>query len=785
MLDHLFLQILNMSFTASYVILFVLIVRFFLRKAPKIFSYSLWSVVLFRLLCPFSFESRFSWFSIRGMKVEQMKPFPEHFTTLNPIQYADNAMVGSPEVIVEQSITVHKAVPLMENTFTLIWIMGIVALLIYSVVSLLKLKKQLKGTMHESDNIYIAANLQTPFVMGVFRPQIYLPANLNDAERQYILLHEQTHIRRFDHVVRIISFFMLCLHWFNPFVWLAFFMSAKDMEMSCDESVIKQLGNDIKKDYSSSLLSLATGSRIVNGVPLAFGEGDTRGRIKNVLNYKKPAFWVIIVCIITVLMVCIGLMADPKSEENFQDNGSAEFLKFKTEYVGDISKVSGILRLLPFPDKISYNGLELFTDEPPYAVTVNLKADTETRNYYTGEALQKPFENNALILFALVGNVEYINFCIDDEVAEPYTMQYTRQWADMNFDKDIREFAVSEETFGELLEKLNGTPYKYTTAVLSEYENGKNNLASAIEINELLTAHFETIMRKPKASSSPNDYIKANQETFDEILSYGDSTLLYCYRLFEQGGQTDLKGQLMMAACRSLCTEEDIDLSATTGQDWYDAFKDNAVNMQSKLGEEDFEKHMPKSFLLLQFLNGKTGDGATVRLPHFSYSGDDKILKLVYDTEISRYQNYHNENAFCIPAVRVFNTTGQENKLKVFATIFSEDYVLYEKKLKSMGGSIIPVAITYTENVDGSYSIEEYVQAEDGTRFAPSIKEFCTFPLSGREIPGLADIILNHYSNYEDLRQMQRNNLVDHLNTFNQTGISLITDYDDSVLPIN
>ncbi|MEA4987329.1 MAG: DUF4825 domain-containing protein, partial [Anaerovorax sp.] len=556
-------------------------------------------------------------------------------------------------------------------------------------------------------------------------------------------------------------------------------------EMSCDESVIIQLGNDIKKDYSSSLLSLATGRKIVSDTPLSFGEGDTRGRIKNVLNYKKPAFWIIIVCIIAVLMVCLGLMANPNEEETFQNDISAKFLEFKTEYVGDNSKIGGIINLLEFPDKVSYSSFELFTDEPPYAVTVNLKADSETRNYYTGETLQTPFENNAIILFALIGNVDYVNFSIDDGIVEPYTVQYTRQWADMRFDKNVRDFAVSEKTFKELLIKLNATPYKDTILVLTEFENGKEKLESAIEINELLTTHFEKIMKKTKVSSNPNDYIKANQETFDEILSYGDSTLLYCYRLFEKGGQTDLKGQLMMAACRSLCAEEDIDISATTGQNWYDAFKDNAVGMKKKLGEADFEKYMPKSYLLLQFLNGKTGNGATILLPHFSYSGNDKILKLIYDTEISRYQNYHNENAFLVPAVYVFNETKQENKLKVFATIFSEEYILYDKKLKSIGGSVIPVAITYTENPNGSYFLEEYLQAEDGTRFAPSIKEFCTFPLSGSKIPGLADKILNHYSDYEDLLLLQKNNLIDHLNAYNQTGISLVTDYDNTIIPLN
>lgn len=170
----------------------------------------------------------------------------------------------------------------------------------------MKLQKRLKNAVRERDNIYLAEHLETPFVMGIIRPRIYLPASLTDKEKRYIILHEEMHIKRFDHIVKIFSFFVLCLHWFNPLVWAAFFISGKDMEMSCDEAVIKQLGSNVKKEYSASLLTLATGRRVIGGTPLAFGEGDTKGRIKNVLNYKKPAFWVVVLAVIGLQKV-IGL----------------------------------------------------------------------------------------------------------------------------------------------------------------------------------------------------------------------------------------------------------------------------------------------------------------------------------------------------------------------------------------------------------------------------------------------------------------------------------------------
>lgn len=304
-----FLQVLNMSFTGSIVIVLVLLARLLLKKVPKKFSYLLWSVVLFRLVCPFSFESILSLLPTKAAPIPQdivYQQTPQINTGIPIINSGINAILPA--------ATPYSSVnPLQVWAFIgcLIWVIGIISLLVYSLVSLFKLKRKLRDSVCEGGNIYIVKGLLSPFVMGIIYPKIYLPDHLTPDEKRYILLHEQTHIKRFDHLVKLVSFAVLCVHWFNPLVWVAFFSCGKDMEMSCDEAVIKQLGDEVKKDYSSSLLSLATGRNIVGGSPLAFGEGDTKGRIKNVLNYKKPAFWVIIVAIIAVICVVVGLMANP------------------------------------------------------------------------------------------------------------------------------------------------------------------------------------------------------------------------------------------------------------------------------------------------------------------------------------------------------------------------------------------------------------------------------------------------------------------------------------------
>ena len=322
-MHRLFPIVCNMSLTASVVILAVLAVRLLLRRAPKVFAYALWAVVLFRLLCPVSVTSAVSLMGALGA------PAQERTQRTSAVEYvpADIMIRGTAPAVTQlpqpplpaetggavsdaPADTAPAAVPAMsfnEPVFilTLIWLAGMVLLLAYSLVSLLRLRRRLVGTVRLRDNIYLADHIPSPFVMGLFRPKIYLPSTLTETERGYILRHEQYHLRRRDHLVKFLSFLALCIHWFNPLVWAAFVLSGKDMEMSCDEAVVRELGEDIRADYSASLLSLATGRRIVAGMPLAFGEGDTGSRIRNLLNWKRPRPWVMAVCAV----VCVGLIA--------------------------------------------------------------------------------------------------------------------------------------------------------------------------------------------------------------------------------------------------------------------------------------------------------------------------------------------------------------------------------------------------------------------------------------------------------------------------------------------
>lgn len=340
MVEKVFLEVINMSLTASVVIMVVILARLCLKKAPKIYSYVLWAIVLYRLLCPFSFSADFSLFgAVDNVATEQGRLEYISPDVSKTVDTENNMSVQRDNDALDADINIEATDKANDNTNinsgveTLskensviretniiqigagIWVAGIFVIITYSIVSFVLLKKKLKGAVREENNIYITTKVKTPFVCGVIRPKIYLPAFLNESEKEYILLHERLHIKRCDHIIKLVSFTALCLHWFNPLVWAAFLLSGTDMEMSCDEAVIKKFGNGVIKDYSTSLLTLATGRHIINGTPLAFGEGDTGKRIKNILKLKKPTVITIVIAFIICIVLTIILLANPKNND--------------------------------------------------------------------------------------------------------------------------------------------------------------------------------------------------------------------------------------------------------------------------------------------------------------------------------------------------------------------------------------------------------------------------------------------------------------------------------------
>lgn len=338
LLQDLFITVVNMSITASYAAVGVILVRLLLKKAPKIFSYILWIPVLFRLVCPFSFGSAFSFFNLinlnakQGIGVSEFVPQNIGLLQTPAIQSGIGSIDSAANTSLPSTIPVASVNPMQiwMTVFSLIWIFGVIALLVYSVVSYAKIKRKLQTATRVDGNVFETDAIGTAFVCGFIRPKIYVPANIGDGNLSYILEHERTHIRRKDYLIKLLTFLALILHWFNPLMWLCFVLMSRDMEMSCDESVLHKLDDSAKGGYSNSLLSLAVKRKgLLAANPLAFGESHVKARIKNVLNYKKPAFWVIIIVVVAVCAAVIAFAANPK------DKGTGELEKI-TDFAWEV-----------------------------------------------------------------------------------------------------------------------------------------------------------------------------------------------------------------------------------------------------------------------------------------------------------------------------------------------------------------------------------------------------------------------------------------------------------------
>ena len=310
-----FERVLNMSLTGSIVIAVVLLARLLLRRAPKIYSYMLWAVVLFRLLCPISLSA--------GLSV--LKPLPVTTTqglstvTYRPVEPVTPASgeLGQENARQEPAETVKAETGDQAMTLAAaVWLTVGGALAACGLVQYTVLRRKLREAAPYRGEVYLSDSIATPFVMGVIAPKIYLPSDTPKAERRFIIAHERHHLHRGDPLWKLLGYLALCVHWFNPLVWLAFFLGGKDMEMSCDEAVLNRLGEDIRADYSQALLRLATHKRLIAGMPLAFGEGETKGRVRNMARWRRPKVWVSGICAVLCLVVLAVCALNPQKSDS-------------------------------------------------------------------------------------------------------------------------------------------------------------------------------------------------------------------------------------------------------------------------------------------------------------------------------------------------------------------------------------------------------------------------------------------------------------------------------------
>lgn len=388
-MSQIFLNIINMSISASYIVLAVLLLRLLLKKATKWITVVLWGIVAVRLICPFSIES-----------------------VLSLIPSAETI---SPSIMTDSTPTINTGIPILNNTLnpiigeslapalgdsanplqvlvpicTAIWIVGMVALLVYTVISYVRVKRKIGTAVLYKNNIFQSESVVSPFVLGLVKPKIYLPFNMSGVNMVHVVAHEQAHIRRKDHLWKPLGFILLTLHWFNPLMWLGYVFLCRDIELACDEKVIKELDHDARADYSQALLTCSVNRRMIAACPLAFGEVGVKDRVKSVLNYKKPAFWIIIAAIVACIVAAVCFLTNPINLNNSVDDELKVYIdcqiaeRFQTEksegraccldweVIG--KKQSGsttTLYMWVLYKEYSYNGTELKSETGAHIPTV-------------------------------------------------------------------------------------------------------------------------------------------------------------------------------------------------------------------------------------------------------------------------------------------------------------------------------------------------------------------------------------------------------------------------------
>ena len=334
-MSELFLKIVNMSISASWVVIAVLTLRFCLKKAPKWVNVLLWGIVAARMVFPFSIES-----------VLSLIPSAETISPTIMMEQTPSVQTGVPALN-------HVINPVISGSFTPapgasanplqiwipiltgIWLFGVAALFLYSAVSYWRLRRKVFEAVILRDNIYQSENVCSPFVLGIIQPKIYLPYHMDSRKMDHVIAHEQTHIRRKDHWWKPLGFLLLTIHWFNPLMWLSYILLCRDIELACDEKVIREMGNEQRADYTQALVACSVSRRSIAACPLAFGEVGVKTRVKSVMNYKKPAFWIILASALICAAAAVCFLTNPKTEQippsggdNVSDMGPAQAEKW-------------------------------------------------------------------------------------------------------------------------------------------------------------------------------------------------------------------------------------------------------------------------------------------------------------------------------------------------------------------------------------------------------------------------------------------------------------------------
>lgn len=779
--------LLSLSISGSILALILLSAKPLIKhRLSKLVQYYIWIIVLLRLIVPFSFENSIMNNVFYSNEETTISTNESSVITTKLIDDFNEESFNTTSIVKQNIQNNVEKLNNNKNKHSMnykdifnkygihLWLLGVIIFLIVNISGYFRFLKHLKKgykpakeseiyllntLIKKRKNIRLLRNslLNTPMLIGVFRPCIIIPdVNLDDVQLKNILIHEITHQRHYDVGIKWLTMVVTSIHWFNPVMYFIKKEINNACELACDEGVIKHLTNKEKQDYGDTLISFAQEQSYSIGVLQATmieEKNSLKERLVSIMKYNKKSDLVVISSVILVGSLFLGALflgggntVNKGQKDNnslYSSNIDSEDLlkisKYRTPYVGESSKVRQIASSLPLPNsyfKQQYISME--TKEKPYGLTIYYEPGSSEEHISvwpitkTDSDIETNSKLNAIIVFAMIENVDKVTFAFKDTQSEG--------------ELDESEYNTEFTYLRSLLEEEYGKLYNIgkDVNVLMDIIEVKTDIENSNELDiDFIESNLESIMSSPLLSSNPGDYIDEHQKEYETIIKYNyeygnDEVLKYLLYQFEKSNVEGLRGHIIMLLSKDMLGPRDnVTDKYLSPVEWYEKLE---------LKEE-------------------------IILPDYTYDGNDLIEKLVYETELER--NKVGVEGFTIVAPHIFGSYEDGNKLKVFVTTFSTKYRLYDNILHEVGGGVIPSAITYVKNSDGSYSLEEYTQAKDGSYFASSIEEFCTMPVSGKKINGLFNEIINHYMDYEDIVQLERENLIKHLEKNNQKEILL------------
>lgn len=594
-----FLVLLNRSIAAGWLILAVLALRILLHKAPRQILCLLWAVAAVRLICPVSLKSPLS-----------LIPSPE---TLSPytVRFSQNPGIDSGISVLD-----HTLNPILQETFepspyasvnplyvfmflcSILWAAGVFVLLLCACISFLRIQKNVRESIPLRDNIRLCDRICSPFILGLFHPRIYLPSDMDEELMPSVLAHEQAHLKRLDHWWKPLACLLLAIYWFHPLMWIACILFCRDIELACDEKVIRELTPGEKKAYSHALVSCSRQQRLVITCPLAFGEAGVKQRVKMILQYKKPAVWLLAAAAAACIATAVCFLTDPMDELSANPEvGEETFLIPEDEFPSEnstpaFSAESG-------PDHAESEAKD--TDSAAFSLEQAARTAILEHNASSGpEKYDLACSDFAILgtepqnlsgtenehVFTVYGWALYEEYKISEAGIEdvggshiPVALTFEQRENDLvlteywepgdgsYFTEDIRNRFPAE---------LAADGIDSQKFIRSQIQSCRLQAAtySGLDTDAVIGRLLDTICSAPAASSAPRDYADAHAPEYQELIYYGGCTLQYCFRRFAQGGETGLEGRIMALVCEDLLqTRGTLPAdagTAPTGQFWYD-----------------------------------------------------------------------------------------------------------------------------------------------------------------------------------------------------------------------